>query len=179
MDDLEWSKIVGGVCGALLIYLVVHTGAKGLYSVEGGGHGHGAAEAAVTPASVYASAEAEAAADGAAAEEAPNIEELMAAADIEKGAKVFSKCKACHKLEDGANGVGPHLFSLVNRPVGSVDGFAYSNGMGSFDGNWDYANLNAFLEKPKGLIADTKMSFAGLRKPQDRADIIAYLETIK
>jgi cytochrome c len=93
------------------------------------------------------------------------------------GEKVFGKCKACHKI-DGSNGTGPHLDGVMGRAVGSVDGFGYSDGMKAHGGNWDPEALNAFLENPKGNVPGTKMSFAGLPKPEDRANLIAYLQSL-
>jgi len=93
--------------------------------------------------------------------------------------KVFSKCKACHKVEDGANGTGPHLFNVVDRGIGDEPGFEYSAAMAGFEGNWDVETLNAFLIRPASYINGTKMSFAGLKKEMDRANLIKYLETLK
>ena len=112
-------------------------------------------------------------------EEGPSFEDMMAAADAEKGKKVFSKCKACHKTDDGVNSTGPYLFDVVDREIGKVAGFNYSAGMAGIGGNWDAATLDAFLKKPKDLVADTKMSFSGLKKAADRVNLIAYLQTIK
>lgn len=184
MNTMEITKIVGAACGALLIYLLVNWAGEILYHVESG-DGHGAAEAhgddhgsgAVKTAYVIEVAEETTA--GAAKEEGPTIEEALASADIEKGAKVFSKCKACHKLDDGANGVGPHLFGVVDRDIAVVDGFGYSKTLTGLEGNWDLAALNGFLTSPKKYAAGTKMSFSGLKKITDRANLIAYLETIK
>jgi len=118
------------------------------------------------------------------AEEPAATEVAVAAADpamIEAGAKVFKKCAACHKVGDGAkNATGPMLNGIVDRAVGTVDGFKYSNDMAAAGADgmvWDDANLHAFLEKPKSLIAKTKMSFSGLKKPEDRDAVIAYLST--
>ena len=108
-----------------------------------------------------------------------SIAELLAAADIERGEKGFSKCKACHKLEDGENGTGPHLFSVVDREIATVSDYSYSPAMAGFGGTWDAEALNSFLENPKKFMPGTKMSFAGLRKDTDRANLIAYLATIK
>lgn len=102
--------------------------------------------------------------------------------DLALGEKAFRKCKACHKLEEGANGVGPSLFGIVGRTVASVEGFKYSNGMTEYaaDGKvWDEAHLQAFLTKPKDEVKGTKMSFAGVRKDEERAALICYLETVK
>ena len=106
----------------------------------------------------------------------------MAEGDVKKGEKVFKRCKACHKVEDGKNGVGPHLFGILGRSVASVDGFKYSKGMvayGAADEVWDTERLDAFLAKPKKEVKGTKMAFAGLKKERQRTDLIAYLETLK
>lgn len=104
---------------------------------------------------------------------------LLAAADVEKGAKVSKACAACHSFEKGgAAKQGPNLWNIVNHDIGASAGFEYSDGMKNLAGNWDYAHLNQFLTKPKKLIADTKMNYAGLKKPEDRAAIIAWLRTL-
>ena len=102
-----------------------------------------------------------------------------AAGDAEKGEKVFRKCKACHAVGEGAdNKVGPMLNGIVGRQMAAVDGFGYSDGLmekGAAGEVWTPAELSAFLEKPRDYVKGTKMSFAGLRKDDDRADVIAYL----
>ena len=107
---------------------------------------------------------------------------LAADCDLALGEKTFKKCKACHKLEDGKNGVGPHLFGIVGRAVAGVDGYKYSNGMTAYaEGGkvWDAAALDAFMIKPKDEVKGTKMSFGGIRKEEQRAALICYLETQK
>ncbi len=101
---------------------------------------------------------------------------LMALADIDKGKKVFRKCKACHKVKAGGkNGVGPNLYGVVGRDIASSDGFKYSDVLQGKDGKWDVESLNAFLLKPKEWAPGTKMAFGGLRKEVDRASLIAWL----
>ncbi len=102
----------------------------------------------------------------------------FAAGDAANGAKVFKKCKACHVVDSPKKKVGPSLQNVLNRQPGSVGGFKYSSAMSDFGaGNvWDAATLDAFLTKPKALVKGTKMSFPGLKKAQDRADVIAYLQ---
>ncbi len=102
---------------------------------------------------------------------------LLAAADPANGEKVAKKCTACHSFNDGgANKVGPNLYDIVNRPIAGHGGFAYSEALTAMsDAVWDYEALNGFLLKPKDWAPGTKMSFAGLRKTGDRADIIAYM----
>ena len=101
--------------------------------------------------------------------------------DAKAGEKVFRKCKACHAVGEGAeNKVGPMLNNIVGRQMASVDGFKYSttlSGMGEAGDTWTDEALDAFLTKPRDFVDGTKMSFAGLRKDDDRADVIAYLKT--
>ena len=101
---------------------------------------------------------------------------LLASADAAAGEKLAKKCTACHVFDPGGgNKVGPALWNIVNADKGAVDGFSYSNALVEHGGAWDYVALNLFLAKPKNYISGTKMNFAGLKKPQDRANMIAYL----
>ena len=101
---------------------------------------------------------------------------LLASADLGAGEKLSKKCSACHVFDAGGqNKVGPALWNVVNRPLGASEGYAYSDALAGFGGAWDYAALNAFLAKPKGYISGTKMNFAGLKKPEDRANLIAWM----
>lgn len=118
--------------------------------------------------------------------EEPETEEPEdhAAADpalIEAGEKVFRKCAACHKVGEGAkHAVGPALNGVVDRAIASAEGFKYSKpltDLGTGGGIWDSAALHAFLEDPKGFAPGTKMSFAGLKKAEDRDAVIAWLST--
>ena len=101
--------------------------------------------------------------------------------DADAGEKVFRKCKACHAVGDGAeNKIGPVLNGIVDRPIASVEGFEYSDVLVSLadEGRtWTPEELAAFLEKPRSYAKGTKMSFAGLRKEDDRMNVIAYLAT--
>ncbi len=110
---------------------------------------------------------------------APDLGTLLASASVETGEATAKKCASCHDFaKGGANKIGPHLWGVLGRPVGSVEDFAYSEPMKSHGGNWDYASLDGFLASPKGYIAGTKMSFAGLKKPEERAGVIAYLRSL-
>ena len=103
---------------------------------------------------------------------------VLAAADPAAGEKLFAKCTACHTINaGGANGIGPNLNGVMGKPIGKhVPGFAYSSDLSGHGGNWDYANMDAWLKSPKAFAPGTKMSFAGLSKPEDRANIMAYLK---
>ena len=172
-DTMTLVKAGGGVCGALLIFLFGNWAAQSIYGFGESGHG----EAAVLAYSV--ATEAPAATTDAAAPGDPAYTQVAAAADEAAGEKTFGKCKACHKI-DGSNGTGPHLNGVVGRPHASVDGFTYSAAMLGKKGEpWTPDLLYAFLKSPKAVIPGTKMTFAGLPKPEDRANVIAFLETLK
>jgi len=97
-------------------------------------------------------------------------------ADPTKGEQVFKKCAACHNADKGgANALGPNLWGTLGKPHGHVPGFAYSDALKGKPGNWDFASLSEWLANPKKYAPGTKMTFAGLSNPQDRADVIAFL----
>ena len=101
---------------------------------------------------------------------------FLTSASFEKGEKLFKKCSACHSYQKGsANKVGPNLWNIINRPKASVQGFTYSKALAEFSGNWGYEELSQFLYKPKEYIQGTKMNFSGLKKVQDRADLLLFL----
>lgn len=103
----------------------------------------------------------------------------MAAGDADKGKKLFKRCKACHTLDEGGkNKVGPNLFGIFGRQAGSLDGYKFSKAFRSLDFVWDEGALDEFLTKPKKFVPKTKMGFPGLKKEEQRADIIAYLMSV-
>ncbi len=170
-DTMTFTKILGGLCGALLVFLLGNWAAETLYSTEGG-HGDDHSQAYVIDTGSDDQVEE-------VAEAEPTIEEMMVSADADKGKKVFSKCKACHKAEDGENSVGPHLYGVVGRAVGSVDGYgSYSGALNAAADVWNVEALNGFLASPKQYAPGTTMGFNGLSKPQDRANLIAYLDSL-
>lgn len=104
---------------------------------------------------------------------------LLAAADVSAGETVSKKCTSCHSFEEGGeNKVGPALHGVVGREIGKYEGFSYSSALSEKGGAWDYEALNGFLYAPRTYAAGTKMSFAGLTKEEDRANVIAYLRSI-
>lgn len=116
---------------------------------------------------------------GAAADTLPDWGTVLPTADVAAGEAVFAKCKSCHVVDAGnANGTGPGLHGVVGRKPGAHAGFAYSAGMAEFAGKapvWDYDKLYEFLKAPQKYIAGTKMTFVGLKKPEDRIAVIAYM----
>ena len=104
------------------------------------------------------------------------ISPILVSASVESGQKLAKKCSSCHSFNKGeANKIGPNLFGIIGSEIGSKSGYAYSNALTSFGGNWDFENIAKFLYKPKEYIAGTKMNFAGLKKVQDRADLVLWL----
>ncbi|PCI33505.1 MAG: cytochrome c family protein [Alphaproteobacteria bacterium] len=111
-------------------------------------------------------------------EQGPSLADMLAMASVDKGQKVFKKCKACHTSDNGGkNLVGPNLWNVVGRTKGSLEGFSYSSAMKAKGGDWSYEDLDAFLKKPGNFVPKTKMSFAGLKKPADRAAVITLLRS--
>jgi len=99
----------------------------------------------------------------------------LADGDAAAGKKVFRKCMACHQLKEGVNRVGPSLHGVIRREAGAVDGFKYSDAMKGSGVTWTQENLDAYLENPRKFVKGTRMAFAGLKKEQDRLDVIAYI----
>lgn len=167
-DTMTLTKVVGGAGGALLVFLLGNFAAEAVYAPSGGHAGDHEQGYVIATGS-----------DGAeeVVEEGPSFDELMAAADAGKGARVFNKCKACHKI-DGTDATGPHLDGVVGRDVASVEGFGYSGALKPVADVWTPENLSHFIENPSGYAPGTSMGFAGISKPGDRADLIAYLQSL-
>lgn len=107
---------------------------------------------------------------------APAGEQTAAAGDPAAGAKIFNQCKACHTLEEGKHRVGPSLHGVVGRKAGGAEGFKYSDAMLKSGIEWTPENLDKYLADPRGFIPGNKMAFAGVKKPEDRQNVIAYLQ---
>lgn len=173
-DTMTITKALSAVCGSLLVLLLAGWAADGLYTVgHEGGHGEG--EEIAQAYSIDTGAEEPAA--EASAEPEVDFATLLASADAAAGETQFRKCSACHKL-DGTDGVGPHLNGVVGRNHAAVEGFAYSEANIAKAGEvWTPEAISAFIENPKGYMPGTKMNFPGLPDAQDRANLIAYLQT--
>lgn len=170
-DTMTSTKVIAALCGTFLIFLLGKWAVESVYHVGASGHGDEAHNA-------YVIATDDGHGEEEVMEEEVDFATLMASADSAAGEKLFKKCKACHKLGAGENGVGPTLFEVVGRDIASIDGFGYSGVVSGLEGDWTPEALSGFLEDPKGYAAGTKMSFKGFSDAEDRADIIAYLGTI-
>jgi cytochrome c len=170
MNSFELNKILGAILGTCLIMLALNIGAGAIFAPEKPSKpGYDIA--------VKEPSEGEKA--GAPKEPEQPIETLLAKASIEKGQNAAKQCQACHTFEKGGpNRVGPNLWNIVNRPRASEAGFNYSAAMKSKGGNWSFDELNKFLANPRGYIQGTAMTFAGLSRADQRADVIDFLHTL-
>ena len=169
MDSFELNKILGAILGTCLFLLALNIAAGAMFSPR----------KPAKPGYEIAVVE-HPAGGGAAAPAAPDepIEKRLASATPERGETSAKKCQACHTFNKGEpNRVGPNLYGVVGRDRASVPGFNYSAAMKGKGGKWTAEDLDAFLANPRGFIPGTSMTFAGLPKGSERADIITYLNT--
>jgi len=168
MSDLTFNKIAGAVLATGLAIVGLTQVTSRVFEPEQPKTPGYAVEVA-----------AEAAGGGEVADNPPDWGTVLPTADVAAGAAVFEKCKSCHNADNGgANGTGPNLWGVEGRKPGSHPGFAYSSGMTDFGGKqpvWDYDHIYEFIKNPQKYIAGTKMTFVGLKKPEDRIAVIAYL----
>jgi cytochrome c len=170
--DLEFNKIAAAVLTAGIIAMVTGVTAGALVRPK----------PFDKPGYVVAGVEekAPAAAAGGEAKGPEPIAPLMASADAKAGADVAKKCAACHTFDKGGpNRIGPNLYGIVGEKIAEGKGYAFSDGLKAHKGAWDVDTLNEWLYKPQGFAKGTKMTFAGLTKAKDRADVVAYLQSLK
>src|SRR4028119_997258 len=177
VDTMTLTKIVGGFCGALLIFLLGGWLASAVYGTGEKHHAGGEElhQAYIIPVEEGGS---EAEPEASPEEQVAAFQEAFAAADPAAGEGEFRPCSACHALEAGDNRTGPYLAGIVGRPVDAAEGYDYSGALAEVVDAWSPEHLNFFLEDPQGYTPGTKMNFNGIRDAQDRANLIAYLQTI-
>jgi cytochrome c len=175
MDSFEVNKLIGGLLGTVFVVMSIGIVSDAIFAapmpdkpgleiVAPEGEEHGGPDNGGQPAGPE------------------SVLPLLASADVTKGAEIFKRCTQCHTGDNGgANKTGPNLWGVVNRKVASHEGFGYSKAMKDFgaDGKvWDYEHLDHFLFAPKAYVKGTIMGFAGVKKTDERANLIAYLRTL-
>ena len=172
MESFEVNKLLGALLGTIFFVFSIALVSDGIFS----------SPEPAKPGYEIVAEEAPAGETGGEAAKPEPIAPLLAKADPAAGEAVFKKCQACHTSDNGgANKVGPNLWGVIDRPIAAHEGFGYSAGMKAFaEGGkkWDYQLLSDFLTSPKAEVKGTAMGFAGLKKIEDRANILAYLRTL-
>ena len=176
MSGLEVNKILAAIIMAVLILtLIGHLGDL-IVNIDHGKHGaHGGKNE--TAYKIVVPEDSEGVKAVVTKEEIIEpISSLLFNASLEKGEKLFKKCGTCHSYKkDGVNKVGPKLWNIINRPKASIEGFAYSKALAEIGGEWTYEEIAEFLYKPKKYAKGTKMNFIGLKKVEDRANLVIFL----
>lgn len=169
MNSFELNKVLGAILGSCLILLAIHLGAQSLFATE----------KPEKPGYKIVVAKAEAGKPAAKKEETP-LPVLLAHASVDKGKQLARQCEACHSLGKGEpNKVGPNLYGVVGTAVAEGrGGYNFSAALKKKGGKWTFEALNKWIDDPRGDVPGTLMTFAGIKNPQQRADVIAYLRTL-
>ena len=164
------NKIIVSIVFAVILIMGINKIADSIYYVEKPEKSAYQVESVTTVASTTAS---ETNSENSGTE---NIMALFASASAADGAKIFSKCKACHSIaKEGGNKIGPALWGVLGRKAGSLSDYKYSKAMTAYGKSWSFEEMNGFLTKPKEWVKGTKMSYAGLKSAKDRASLILYM----
>lgn len=170
MDSFELNKILGAILGTCILLLVTSFTANALFTPD---------KPAKPGFEIAVKEEAPGGEKGAAAEQAVPIEKLLQTADVKKGEAAAKKCAACHDFaKGGPNKVGPNLYGIVGDKKGEGRGFNFSAAMKAKGGTWTIDDLDKFIDNPKGFVPGTAMGFAGIQKGSERADVLAYLNSL-
>ena len=166
MDSFEWNKVAAAILVSLLLFMGVTLLSEGMFEGDEEiilGSNEPSGETPDAPAVV----------------EGPSFEALLVAAAQNSDPRAFRKCQACHNAnEGGRHQIGPNLWSVVNTAIAAKEGYSYSGAMIAKGGTWTYEALDTFLARPSADVPGTKMSFAGIRTVEERAQVIAFLRSI-
>jgi cytochrome c len=170
MNSFELNKVLGALLGTCLVLVAMHIASGAIF----------APQAPAKPGYVIAVKEEQPQAGPAAAAPAEvPIAEALASASPQRGAEIAKQCAACHNFQEGQGPkIGPDLYGVVGRKIASVAGFNYSAALKAKSGDWDFDMLNTWLTKPSAYAPGTAMTFAGLSNVKQRADVIAYLDSL-
>lgn len=175
MGDLFWNKVAAAIIGLILMVMVIGVVGDIVFSEGDHGDEHAGLAYPIDLEAVLGGT-----AGGATIEEETiDLGTLLAAADASAGERIFRRCVSCHNAAPGAGNLqGPNMWGVVGRDIGAYPGFAYSSAMAEYPGDWTYEALDGFLANPRGYMSGTAMAFAGIRGDEDRADLLAYLQTL-
>jgi cytochrome c len=169
MNSFELNKVLGALLGTCLILMAVHLASGAIFSTP----------APAKPGYEIAVKEEKPGQQEAAKPAEQPIETLLASASVEHGAQVAKQCAICHNFQEGQGPkIGPDLYGVVGRKMASVGGFNYSAALKGMNGTWSFDELNTWLKDPRAMVPGTAMTFAGLANEKQRADVIAYLNTL-
>ena len=176
MSGLEVNKIIAAIIMVILIIFIINNVGDTIVNIDKEKQGKSADEARTVAIADSLDSEKNNSEQTNKLESIEQISPLLISASLEKGEKLFKKCGSCHNYKkDGANKIGPNLWDIINRTKASSEGFAYSTALSSSGGEWTYEELAKFLYKPKDYVKGTKMNFSGLKKVEDRANIVFFL----
>jgi cytochrome c len=169
MNSFELNKILGALLGCCLVLVAMHIASGAIF----------APAPPAKPGYEIAVKEEQPAGGAPAAPAEEPIENVLATASVDRGTQVAKQCQACHNFQEGQGAkIGPDLYGVVGRPTASVPGFNYSAALKAKGGTWTFDTLNKWLTKPSAYAPGTAMTFAGLTNEKQRADVIAYLDSL-
>lgn len=167
MDSFEWNKVFASVLLGGLLIMLLRTFVVG---VEDPNTQQELAYTIALPGTESASAE---------QVKGPSLAELLATADLKKGAKLFKACASCHTTNKGGpNKQGPNLYGVLGRDIASADGYGYSAALGGQEGNWTWEAMDAWIKSPSAAVPGNKMTYRGQSRDDRRANLLAYLNSM-